>query len=188
MRRNNNTIFSMLASILTVVAVCIWVQLYVKQPCAYCKEMASNVQETLVVVEQQMSNTQEQYNETKTKTEETATSIDEEEPQYAYVGGFSEEGLAVARKERGGKYGYINRKGKVVIDFIFEDADRFFGGRAVVEVDGLKGYIDTTGKIVIAPQYDYAGDFWLGETAKVRKGFHKYIIDKDGNTLEEITD
>ena len=143
MRRNNNTIFSMLASILTVVAVCIWVQLYVKQPCAYCKEMASNVQETLVVVEQQMSNTQEQYNETKTKTEETATSIDEEEPQYAYVGGFSEE---------------------------------------------LKGYIDTTGKIVIAPQYDYAGDFWLGETAKVRKGFHKYIIDKYGNTLEEITD
>ena len=54
------------------------------------------------------------------------------------------------------KWGYINRRGKTVIEPNFVDASPFFEGLAFVREDdredGQYGYIDKTGDYVILPQ------------------------------------
>ena len=47
-----------------------------------------------------------------------------------------------------GKYGYINKTGKVVLPAQFEFAEKFYEGLAVVKQGGKRGFIDATGKIV----------------------------------------
>ncbi len=59
-------------------------------------------------------------------------------------------------------YGYVDKTGKVVIDFQFEEADDFYDGLARVKVDGKYGFIDKTGKMVIEPQFDHAKSFKNG--------------------------
>ena len=59
-------------------------------------------------------------------------------------------------------YGYVDKTGKVVIDFQFEEADGFYDGLARVKVDGKYGFIDKTGKMVIEPQFDHATSFKNG--------------------------
>lgn len=93
------------------------------------------------------------------------------------------------RVEKDGKYGYIDKTGKVVIPIQYDSAGPFSEGLAPVVVDaklvdvevteygtggappvkkvekrlvgGKYGYIDSTGKMVIPP-YDYAGEFSEG--------------------------
>ena len=59
-------------------------------------------------------------------------------------------------------YGYVDKTGKVVIDFQFEEADGFYDGLSLVKVDGKYGFIDKTGKMVIEPQFDHATSFKNG--------------------------
>lgn len=66
------------------------------------------------------------------------------------------EGLASVKS--GGKAGYINKSGEVVIPFRFDIGFEFSEGLAGVIIDGKGAYIDKTGKIVIAP-----GEFGPGE-------------------------
>ena len=48
---------------------------------------------------------------------------------------------------RNGKWGYMNREGKVVIQPSFDDALTFSEGMAAVQVGGKWGYIDETGRL-----------------------------------------
>lgn len=50
---------------------------------------------------------------------------------------------------RGGKFGFINRQGNVVIEAKFDDAENFSEGFALVSFNGMKGFIDETGKLAI---------------------------------------
>ncbi|MGD8191923.1 WG repeat-containing protein [Brevibacillus ginsengisoli] len=63
-------------------------------------------------------------------------------------------------------YGYINSKGKVIVEMKYQQAGQFSEGLAFVakEVNGhLKyGFINASGKEVIPLQYDYAADFHEG--------------------------
>ena len=74
----------------------------------------------------------------------------------------------------GGKFGFIDRAGKMVVNPQFDDASRFASGRALVclgkcdfsskKDESKYGYIDDTGRIVINPQFDRAEVFlkvWL---------------------------
>lgn len=50
--------------------------------------------------------------------------------------------------KKDGKYGYIDKEGKVVVDYIYEDAlEQNSYGYAAVKQDGKWTYIDSTGKI-----------------------------------------
>jgi hypothetical protein len=52
-----------------------------------------------------------------------------------------------------GNYGYVNKKGLLVIKPQFSEVQNFSQGLAAVKVGDNWGYIDKTGKVVIKPQY-----------------------------------
>jgi hypothetical protein len=76
-------------------------------------------------------------------------------------------------------WGFIDKSGKIVIDYRFEDVSLFSEGLAPVQVGGKWGYIDKTGKTVIEPQYDYAWSFSEG-MGRVLAGEKQGYIDKSG--------
>ena len=81
------------------------------------------------------------------------------------------------------KWGYINSKGEIIIDFIYNYAGFFTDGIAVVSLNNQYGLIDLDANSVIKPQYDYIGNFSEGlahivqhDAGTIRHGF----IYKDG--------
>lgn len=74
--------------------------------------------------------------------------------------------------KKNGKYGYVNQEGKVIVDYIYDDAteqNKF--GYAAVQKSGKWGAIDSKGEIVIKPTYEldnnliinFIGKWHLGE-------------------------
>ncbi len=81
------------------------------------------------------------------------------------------EGLAVAKSEDSGKWGYINTKGEWVISPRFDNFPKgyvgpFLGGLAEIEAAGKVGYIDPTGAFAISPRF-LQGDYFLDGMARV---------------------
>ncbi|MBS1794175.1 MAG: WG repeat-containing protein [Acidobacteria bacterium] len=85
--------------------------------------------------------------------------------RFDRVGSFSE-GLAAVEKD--GKWGFIDRKGKMAIAPRFDRTGmldvppRFSEGLASVKKGDFWGYIDKTGNFAIAPRFAAAGDFHDG--------------------------
>ena len=74
--------------------------------------------------------------------------------------------------KRDGKYGFVNKEGNVVVDYIYDDAtEQNKYGYVAVKKDGLWGSINSEGKIVIEPTYnldknlliDFIGKWHLGQ-------------------------
>ena len=63
---------------------------------------------------------------------------------YRY--GFSE-GLCGVEKD--GKWGFIDKTGKEVVPFIYDDVNWFGEGLSEVKKDGKYGFINKTGEVVI---------------------------------------
>ena len=59
----------------------------------------------------------------------------------------------------GGKYGFINRIGDIVIKVQYDDAESFEDGLARVKIGDKWGYIDKTGEFVIPPKFNHVGSF-----------------------------
>jgi|TARA_B110000902_G_C14193613_1_gene545075 hypothetical protein len=76
-------------------------------------------------------------------------------PLYEDLSYFSDNGLARAQKD--GKYGFINEKGEVIIEFKFEDAGGFKYGLAKVKINNKWGFINEKGKLVIEPKFERIG-------------------------------
>jgi len=88
------------------------------------------------------------------------------------------------RIRRDGKWGYIDRSGKVVIAPRFDGAEPFSEGLAAVRSGETMGYVDETGKMALVPAYVPAGrgvhrPFSNG-LAVVRKGALHGYIDRSG--------
>ena len=93
--------------------------------------------------------------------------------------------------EKNGKWGFIDRSGKIVISPQFDAANYFYEGLACVMVDkkqygniviGKNGYIDRSGNWIIKPQFDFASGFSEG-LASVRIGEKSGYIDKSGDIV-----
>ena len=83
-------------------------------------------------------------------------------------------------------YGFINKKGELVIDCKYDYADYFYEGLARVKNEkGLEGYIDKSGKIVIDFQYSYADDFKNGVANVKTPNGRRFKIDKTGKEIGE---
>lgn len=80
------------------------------------------------------------------------------------------------------KWGFIDTKGNRLTPFIYDEAENFSDGVAVVARDGYKyGYIDKTGKEIIEPIYEEAFDFKENLGLIRLDGFYGFI-DKNGVT------
>ena len=56
--------------------------------------------------------------------------------------------------KKDGKYGYVNEKGIVVVDYIYEDAtEQNKYGYVAVKKDGKWGCLDSKGKVILKPTY-----------------------------------
>ena len=80
------------------------------------------------------------------------------------------------------KWGYIDKSGKLVIDYQFEDAWVFSDGLAPVRVAGKWGYVNVSGKVVIEAEYDYAWQFSEG-LGRVLVGEKHGFVDKTGKLV-----
>ena len=103
--------------------------------------------------------------------------------------GVSSEGLSAVMFDTG-KWGYIDKTGKIVIQPQFSYVEAFSDGLAAVKIhdndDEKWGYIDKTGKIVIQPQFSQAGTFSEGlATVLIENGTKKnyVMIDKTGKIV-----
>lgn len=57
--------------------------------------------------------------------------------------------------KQNGKYGYVDKQGKIIVDYIYDDAtEENEYGYASVKKDGLWGSIDENGKVVLSPKYN----------------------------------
>ena len=91
------------------------------------------------------------------------------------------EGLAAIKM--GGKWGFIDKTGKVVIPPQFDIVLCFSEGLAPIGMGGKWGFIDQTGKIVIPPQFDAVR--WFSEgLAAIEMGGKWGFIDKKGRTIQ----
>jgi len=92
----------------------------------------------------------------------------------------------------GGKFGFMDRKGKTVIMPQFDEVGGFSEGLSTVRVGTKSGYINTKGVVVITPQFDDALQFrygraavklccgrWAKQSGNDRFGF----VDKDGKFI-----
>jgi hypothetical protein len=79
----------------------------------------------------------------------------------------------------GAKYGYINKKGEVVIPVSFEGAGGFRAGLAAVKKEEKWGFIDKRGELAIPARYEAATDF-AGGLARVKVQGKWGYIDKKG--------
>ncbi|AHM61409.1 hypothetical protein D770_15775 [Flammeovirgaceae bacterium 311] len=98
---------------------------------------------------------------------------------YDKVYNFSD---GLARVEKNGKSGYINRDGDYAIPPIFRGGGTFANGLAPVldEATGKWGYVDKKGQFVIQPQFSKAREFANG-VAAVWKDFKWGYIMPDGS-------
>ncbi len=90
-------------------------------------------------------------------------------PQKYYSGGPFHNGMAWVQEPvtadheyiynatyvTGGKFGYINNSGELVVPFIYDDVTNFDGKYAAVSKDGKWGLINTKGETVIPFEYEY---------------------------------
>lgn len=94
------------------------------------------------------------------------------------------------------KWGYINKKGKLVIGFKFKAAAAFSEGMAAVEEINTPmsdappvtkfGYIDKTGAYVIPPKFEMAWNFSEG-LARVQAGREMAFINRRGEVIFTVT-
>jgi hypothetical protein len=103
--------------------------------------------------------------------------------------GSSSEKAAVVEEKVGllpvhvnGKYGFIDKTGKIIIHPQFDWARDFKEGLAVVKIGGKYGAIDKTGKVVSKPQFDEYPVFNEGLTP-VEIGGNWGYIDKTGKVV-----
>jgi hypothetical protein len=102
---------------------------------------------------------------------------------YDEVSEFSENGLACVHLV-GGDYGYIDRKGKLVIPARYSSALPFSSnGLAGVRIGEKYGYIDSSGRTVIQPVYDEVTAFASNGLARVKVGERYGFVDAQGRLL-----
>lgn len=94
---------------------------------------------------------------------------------------FSEGTLPV---KLGGKWGFVDDAGRLIVGPWFDEVEEFSEGLAAVMLDGKWGYIDHTGNYIVEPRFEDAWYFGNGY-ASVLDGDKRGLIDTSGNWVLE---
>lgn len=108
-------------------------------------------------------------------------------PCWADTRPFSSDRAAVQKE--GGSWGYIDAKGKVVVDYLYSEAGEYSCGRAKVRTGDRWGYIDTQGDMAIDEEWLECNDFCedLAFASLRKDGVTTwYIIDKAGTRVATL--
>lgn len=98
-----------------------------------------------------------------------------------------EESANTKVKRQSDKYGYLDETGKLVIDTLYDFADDFYNGLALVLKDGQKFYIDATGATKIGPlNCGSASNFSEGLARITVDSGGRYYIDKAGTRVLDV--
>lgn len=105
--------------------------------------------------------------------------------EYNYVGEYN---CGLARVNKGwsynaetderhvGKYGFINKKGKLVVPLIYDGGDDFVNDFAAVKLGNKWGFINTKGDIITPEFYNTVGEFSEGMACVVgNNGNHGFV-------------
>ncbi len=87
----------------------------------------------------------------------------------------------------GAQYGYLNEKGELAIEPIYDAASDFRDGLAAVCVQGQWGYVDVEGNLRIGMQYASATDFGDGLAAVWKEGNGYLLIDRNGRIKARLS-
>lgn len=100
------------------------------------------------------------------------------QPKYDGYVGIKFGARDYAKVESGGKYGLINRNGRELTPFIYDNIEILNDNIAKVEQNGKHGIVDRYGDVVITPKYDEMEDAWLDMNLFVKKDGKYGIVDK----------
>jgi hypothetical protein len=89
--------------------------------------------------------------------------------------------------KKNGKWGLIDASGKVLIDFLYEDAHHIAEGKMMVKKKGKYGFVDNNGKESVQCIYDDATCFHNGK-AFVKEGKIWHSINMDGTKIKSSVD
>ncbi len=107
------------------------------------------------------------------------------EPSFDNISLFDSEGYAIASANN--NYGFINTKGEWIIFPIYSKVAEFDENNlSVVRSGYYHGIIDRKGRFVIKPIYNYCKN--KDGNYLVSKDGDKFLLDKDGNTIDQIID
>lgn len=95
--------------------------------------------------------------------------------RYSNAKAIEEEDGYIAVANSAGKWGFIDEKGELVIDYKFSDAKSFSCGLAAVKTGAGWSYINTYGDVVIRADYDMANPFRDGSALVQDGGIYKII-------------
>jgi hypothetical protein len=95
---------------------------------------------------------------------------------FEYMGSWGDGSLLPVKSSS--KWGFINRKGEVIIPIEYEETSQFSEGLAAVKKDGKWGFIDSVGSIKIPFQFPAATKF---------SSNHCVIIQREGCSLIDTT-
>lgn len=104
-------------------------------------------------VSEKITNLFQAYNDLRTSYDKLAQDMKNIQPTANIeIKGDIKCGLALVRS--GVLYGYVNAKGEMVVETIYEEAYDFTENYSKVRKDGKWGVIDTVGNVVVPCQYD----------------------------------
>lgn len=104
-------------------------------------------------------------------------------PSPAPAGERRSEAGPLFRVLQGGKWGFIDRRGRIAIPPRFDRAEGFSEGLASVQEGGTLGYVDAAGRMVLVPSYEPAATIhrsFASGRAAVRQGARHGYIDREG--------
>ena len=86
--------------------------------------------------------------------------------------------------KKDGKYGFIDKQGKLVIPIQYDNIGGFAEGLARVQQNGKYGFLDKSGNTAIPFKFKNAGSFELGLAWVVDDSNKAFYIDKNGNEVK----
>lgn len=85
-----------------------------------------------------------------------------------------------------GRYGFMDPSGKRVIPPVYDVADDFEEGRAIISSNGKYGLIDTSGKLIIEPQYSFIFNLGDGYYQVKNDSGRAGVMNSDGDVIIQM--